>query len=312
MSPSAAPAARMSSFMASTQRTKASRSSLGNSGSRTRCTVTPWRSSTAARRPPPRASTWTSTPIRDEPLGELAHVAGEPALDDRRVLPRQDQDAGRHGAESLLSASVQLRVRSSDGVHYAELNYPIGLPGGRGPVAALELHYDLKARDAALRADRTASSSTALAGAIIARRLISLLLGRLVVRPLDRIRAVANRIRGGESSARLGWNRSDEIGALARDIDALADDLLEALKDPLTGHLNHRAFQERLAQEMSRCRRDGTPLALVALDIDDFKIVNDTLGHAAGDDALLRLARAISRRISARTTSAAVSAATSS
>src|SRR4051794_40832352 len=70
-SPRAAPAARMSSFMASTQRTKASRSSLGNSGSRTRWTVTPWRSSTSARRPPPRASTWASTPRRTSPSASL-------------------------------------------------------------------------------------------------------------------------------------------------------------------------------------------------------------------------------------------------
>src|SRR3954447_15323801 len=70
-SPSAAPAVRMSSFMASTQRTNASRSSLGNSGSRTRWTVTPWRSSTAARRPPPRASTWTSIPARTSPSASL-------------------------------------------------------------------------------------------------------------------------------------------------------------------------------------------------------------------------------------------------
>src|SRR4051812_18272946 len=70
-SPRAAPAARMSSFMASTQRTKASRSSFGNSGSRTRWTVTPWRSSTSARRPPPRARTCTSTPLRTSPSASL-------------------------------------------------------------------------------------------------------------------------------------------------------------------------------------------------------------------------------------------------
>ena len=43
----------------------------------------------------------------DQPLGELADVASEPALDDRRVLPRQDQDAGRHGPEEPTSARVQ-------------------------------------------------------------------------------------------------------------------------------------------------------------------------------------------------------------
>src|SRR3954454_22395949 len=71
VSPSAAPAARMSSFMASTQATKASRSSFGNSGSRTRWTVTPCRSSTGWRRPPPRASTCTSTPLRTSPSASL-------------------------------------------------------------------------------------------------------------------------------------------------------------------------------------------------------------------------------------------------
>src|SRR5829696_2939796 len=61
-SSSSSPAARMSSFMWSTQEMNASRSSLGKSGSRTRWTVTPWRSSDAARWPPPRVSTWTSWP----------------------------------------------------------------------------------------------------------------------------------------------------------------------------------------------------------------------------------------------------------
>src|SRR4051794_31819118 len=62
VSSSSAPAARMSSFMWSTQRMKPARSSFGYSGSRTRCTVTPWRSSSASRFPPPRVTTWTSAP----------------------------------------------------------------------------------------------------------------------------------------------------------------------------------------------------------------------------------------------------------
>ena len=61
-----------------------------------RWTITPWRSPRPAGAPPPRVSTWTSTPSRDELLGQLAHVAGEPALDHRRVLPGDQQDA--HGA----------------------------------------------------------------------------------------------------------------------------------------------------------------------------------------------------------------------
>jgi diguanylate cyclase (GGDEF)-like protein len=73
----------------------------------------------------------------------------------------------------------------------------------------------------------------------------------------------------------------------------MADELLEALKDPLTGLLNHRAFQERLEEELRRAERARQPASLIALDVDDFKVINDTLGHAAGDEALRLLADAI-------------------
>jgi diguanylate cyclase (GGDEF)-like protein len=56
--------------------------------------------------------------------------------------------------------------------------------------------------------------------------------------------------------------------------------------DPLTGCLNRRGFEERFDAELSRAGRTGLPLGLIMLDLDHFKEINDTRGHAAGDDVL--------------------------
>jgi diguanylate cyclase (GGDEF)-like protein/putative nucleotidyltransferase with HDIG domain len=56
--------------------------------------------------------------------------------------------------------------------------------------------------------------------------------------------------------------------------------------DPLTGCLNRRGFEERFEAELSRSLRSGRPVGLIMLDLDHFKNVNDTRGHAAGDEIL--------------------------
>jgi diguanylate cyclase (GGDEF)-like protein/PAS domain S-box-containing protein len=63
-----------------------------------------------------------------------------------------------------------------------------------------------------------------------------------------------------------------------------------ATTDALTGLRNHRAFQERLVEEIMRAERYKTPLSLILLDVDQFKAYNDSFGHPAGDDVLKRLA----------------------
>ncbi len=71
----------------------------------------------------------------------------------------------------------------------------------------------------------------------------------------------------------------------------------QAMRDALTGLPNRRAYDERVAQEHARFRRFGEPLALLVLDVDDFKKVNDTFGHKAGDRALAMIAKLLSERL---------------
>jgi diguanylate cyclase len=63
-----------------------------------------------------------------------------------------------------------------------------------------------------------------------------------------------------------------------------------ARHDPLTGALNRKGLDESIWREVSRLRRVGTVLSVAMLDIDNFKALNDSLGHAAGDAALRHLA----------------------
>jgi diguanylate cyclase (GGDEF)-like protein len=71
--------------------------------------------------------------------------------------------------------------------------------------------------------------------------------------------------------------------------EAVAD----ALKDPLTGLGNHRAFQEELDAQVEQASRYEVPLALVLIDLDEFKQINDNAGHAVGDQALASFGRLV-------------------
>ncbi|HTV92347.1 MAG TPA: GGDEF domain-containing protein [Verrucomicrobiae bacterium] len=64
-----------------------------------------------------------------------------------------------------------------------------------------------------------------------------------------------------------------------------------AMHDPLTGLYNRRALMERLETELRTARRTGEMLAFAMLDVDDFKRINDTRGHAGGDAALVTIAQ---------------------
>lgn len=97
-------------------------------------------------------------------------------------------------------------------------------------------------------------------------------------------------------SAQAGAARSELLDAQKR-IQALEAKLEEmselAREDALTQSLNRRGMMEALGREMQRARRYQTPLCVSLLDIDNFKQLNDKLGHQAGDNALVHLVKVI-------------------
>jgi diguanylate cyclase (GGDEF)-like protein/putative nucleotidyltransferase with HDIG domain len=81
-----------------------------------------------------------------------------------------------------------------------------------------------------------------------------------------------------------------------RDVERLT---VDAATDPLTGLANHRTFQDGLDVELSRGRRHGTSVAVALVDVDHFKEVNDTCGHAVGDQVLAAVARLLQQELRA-------------
>jgi diguanylate cyclase (GGDEF)-like protein len=85
--------------------------------------------------------------------------------------------------------------------------------------------------------------------------------------------------------------RVASLALVRAELASLTEDLAQAAAtDALTGLYNRRYLATRLEAEIERSRRLGAPVALLMLDIDDFKIVNDRLGHTAGDAVLRRVA----------------------
>lgn len=161
--------------------------------------------------------------------------------------------------------------------------------------------------------------------------LVASLMARVIGSPLNELAQAAHRIRSGEADATFpperGYREARQLSASLRalvddltrneaELTALARDLEQrvrertlelseanaqlevlAMTDGLTGLANRRHFGDQLAREASRAAEVGKPLALVCLDIDHFKAVNDRYGHPAGDVVLRRIALLLEEQV---------------
>ena len=208
-------------------------------------------------------------------------AAGEAAGEKERRLVREALAAGepRSAGAPAGDAARELLVT------------PIERGGRRGAIAA---SYDLGPASDAL-AERNQRILLVLSILLLAFAIFALfVLERGIFRPLGGLRGATRAVGAGNLATRLGWRRRDELGDLARDFDAMAVGLEEraarleelAHSDALTGLANHRRFQEVLGNELELAAREDEPLAVVLLDIDDFKRLNEHRGHPFGDELL--------------------------
>ncbi len=138
------------------------------------------------------------------------------------------------------------------------------------------------------------------AGAVIVFIILSSISLLFIFRPLLRAADQADRMTRGDLPLEpLTVVREDEVGSLTMAFNRLLAKLqvnqmaLEqaAHHDPLTGLPNRTLLNDRLTQALARAQRNGTHMGVLYLDLDGFKPINDSLGHEAGDAALVEVAR---------------------
>lgn len=142
--------------------------------------------------------------------------------------------------------------------------------------------------------------------------LLAILLARALTRPLNAIVAAVRDFPHAAQPAPLPCRRRDEIGVLARSIADMQQQIRTQMSelteqqqaldrlasyDSLTGLPNRRLFFERLERALARARRNQGGLSLLFIDLDDFKQINDSHGHGAGDAVLCAAARRLEQRV---------------
>lgn len=159
-------------------------------------------------------------------------------------------------------------------------------------------------------ANRQLDKSLFYASALIAALMvIAAVIGRILIRwalhPLSRLEEPLSRLANGETDVTVESTGDHEIVQIGRALNTTIGALRErdeALRhmvnhDTLTGLCNRKYFNEQLEQEIERIGKAGVSSALFFIDLDRFKQINDTYGHAAGDRLLVQIAEVLRNRL---------------
>ncbi len=225
-------------------------------------------------------------------------------IDGRAGESMIDSAAGEHTRMPLVAAFIAARaqLRTEEGA------FILGLARPRATVLA-ELD---PLRDIMLQI---------MIGMSLTGILLAAVLARAITRPIEVLGAAVQNFSGNGQAPALPVERQDEIGALARRFAELRTQIgqqmaelehrrseLEHLArhDALTGLPNRALFEDRMAVALAAARRDDGRLALLFVDIDDFKPINDRFGHVVGDRVLESVAGRICQCIRESDTAARI------
>ncbi len=179
-------------------------------------------------------------------------------------------------------------------------------------IARLRVDFDDTEIDRLLN-DRLRSSAWLVAVQVVMGGLVLAgVLALRLLRPIDRLKRQAALLASRTAAPALEWTRRDELGELGQhlndvgqrlhalfgELEAKNTDLHKlAMYDPLTGLPNRTLLRELFNHEAAAARRGQRALALLFLDLDRFKTVNDSLGHAAGDELLMVIAERLTKTL---------------
>lgn len=196
--------------------------------------------------------------------------------------------AGQNAGSPLLAAFITRPVL----VASEETRLIVGLAQ---PLASIQAQVD-RLGEAMLRI---------VLGLSVVCIVLAVLMARAITRPINGMSAAVQGFADEQRADGLPLARQDEIGVLARAFDHMRKQILGqmaelrrsreelehlAWHDSLTGLPNRALFSERMEQALATARRDKSRLALMFVDVDHFKPINDNFGHAVGDQLLQALA----------------------
>jgi len=220
----------------------------------------------------------------------------------RRVLMQDEFPATQALVEGR---ATQVLLETNDGAH-ADVPMVAAFISSQVKIANSEaaLHLGLaQPRSSVLkRSEALGQTILQIAGALgLLGFALALLLARWITRPINSMSTAVARFSTEQPIVSLPVNRQDEIGQLARSFDEMQQQIRQqftelqanrqeleqlARMDALTGLPNRRLFMERLDNALERAQRTHNPLAVMFIDMDHFKAINDRWGHDAGDAAL--------------------------